>query len=228
MSVSTIVVEPEGLCIPAGFADLESFRAWARSDGFPARGRIDYLAGEVHIDMSPEDLSTHGTPKMAVAFRLHGIVVEELEAGAAFTDCTRLSCPGAALSAEPDVVVLLDESVRSGRVTLVPKAGGREGRYVEIEGPTDLVVECVSDSSVTKDGGTLVDLYHRAGVREYWLIDARGEVAFTIHRWRPGGYEAVPPDAWGFRRSEVLHRGFRLVRRPREVSVDVYRLEARA
>ena len=229
MAVSTIIVNSEGLRIPAGFADLESFRQWARSDDFPERGRIDYVSGEVDIDISPEDLTTHGTPKAAILFRFHGIVVEEMDAGIVVTDRTRLSSPVAALSVEPDVLVILDKSIRLGRVKLIPKADGRAGRYVEVEGAADVVVECVSDSSVEKDTDKLVDLYHQAGIREYWVVDARGiEVDLTLYRWAPAGYVAVPPDGTGFRASGVLGRSFRLVRRERGSGLAVYRLEERA
>ena len=58
----------ETFCIPAtATRDLEGFRRWARSDRFPERGRIDYLAGDLEVDMSPEDLYTHGTVKTEIA-----------------------------------------------------------------------------------------------------------------------------------------------------------------
>ena len=150
--------------------------------------RIDYLAGEVEIDMSPEDVTTHGTPKAAVVACLHGLVVERLDLGLVLTDSSRLTSPAADLSAEPDVLVVLYESLQSGRVRLVPRADAAASRYTEIEGAADLVVECVSDSSVTKDSRVLLDLYHRAGVREYWLVDARSvEAVLAIHQWTAGG-----------------------------------------
>jgi hypothetical protein len=51
-----------------------------------------------------------------------------------------------------------------------------------------------------------------AGIREFWLIDARGaEVRFTIHRWEPPGYVAsTTPDGRSF--STVFGGGFALVR----------------
>jgi hypothetical protein len=35
--------------------ELEGFRRWAFSAEFPEIGRIDYLAGDVEVDTSPED-----------------------------------------------------------------------------------------------------------------------------------------------------------------------------
>ena len=45
------------------------------------------------------------------------------------------------------------------------------------------MIEIVSDSSVAKDTRRLPAAYHKAGVGEFWLVDARGpETSFTIHR----------------------------------------------
>lgn len=57
---------------------------------------------------------------------------------------------------EPDVLVVLDESKLSDR---------------GCEGAPDLVVEVVSPSSRRMDYFTKADLYGRAGVREYWIVD---------------------------------------------------------
>ena len=74
----------------------------------------------------------------------------------------------------------------------------------------------------------MLNLYHRAGVTEYWLVDAR-EVppAMTIHRWTDAGYVTEPEDADGFRRSPLAERRFRLVRRVRPSGFVVFRLETR-
>ena len=71
-------------------------------------------------------------------------------------------------------------------------------------------------------------LYYRAGVREYWLVDARfAEIAFTIHHWTPDGYR-VAVGAEGFSPSLVLERSFRLVRRAHPHRIGLFRLEDRA
>jgi hypothetical protein len=41
---------------------LGEFRAWAASASFPTHGRIDYISGDIEVDMSPEDLYTHVVP----------------------------------------------------------------------------------------------------------------------------------------------------------------------
>jgi len=44
--------------------------------------------------------------------------------------------------------------------------------------------------------------YFQAGVREYWLIDARGEeLSFQLLRRGDGAFEPTPADADGYQRS---------------------------
>jgi Uma2 family endonuclease len=96
------------------------------------------------------------------------------------------------LSCEPDIVYISDDAIDSGRARLVPNAGGRPGRYVEIEGAADLVVEIVSDATVVKDTRRLPVAYCRAGVRESWLIDARGDSTTRSHFQRSPTFNSVP------------------------------------
>ena len=74
----TVAILPEGIEIPPGISDLEAFRSWARSESFPDRGRLDRVAGRIEVDMTPEDINTHGTPKTAVASTL--LALERVEA----------------------------------------------------------------------------------------------------------------------------------------------------
>lgn len=175
-----IVIEPYGIEVPPGLTTLGRFRSWARSAGFPDQARIDWIAGRIEIDASPEDLFTHGTPKSAIAGRLVSLFQDRRQ-GIVLVGRARLTNLRADLSAEPDVVVLLDATVRSG--------GARLGRRsMEIDGIADLIVECVSDSSVTRDNERLREAYHRAGVPEYWLIDARTDpLSFEVLLWRAKG-----------------------------------------
>jgi Uma2 family endonuclease len=71
----------------------------------------------------------------------------------------------------------------------------------------------------------LRELYHRAGISEYWLIDARGEdINFQILVRRAKGYQrATVRDGWW--RSQVFNRWFRLVRRRDRMGQWQYRLE---
>ncbi len=210
--MASSVIFEERVEIPY-FRSLAEFRAWALSDGFPERGRIDYIGGRIEVDMSPENLFFHGSIKTEVVGELRD-VVRSAGGGYLFSDRTRVSSPHADLSAEPDVVYLSAETIDSGRVRLVPSAGGEADGYVEIEGAPDLVVEIVSDSSVAKDTKRLPISYWRAGIAEYWLVDARRErLLFRIHARGADGYEPVPADGAGFQLSAVFDRRFRLERR---------------
>ncbi len=221
-----IVLQPDGVRIPRCVVDLEGFRAWSRSPEFPEKGRIDWVDGELEVDMSPERLNAQGAPKAAIVAALQ-MLVDQRDLGVVYTDSTRLSVPEANLSAEPDVTVVFFESVRSGRVRLVPTVAGDD--KVEIEGPPDLVVECVSPSSVHKDSGRLRECYWKAGVPEYWLVDARTDIpCFSVLRHGPLDYEEVSAGADGFTTSPLLGISLRLVRlAPREGLVR-YRLEVRS
>jgi hypothetical protein len=195
--------------VPLGLTGLADFRRWSASPVFPETGRIDFLAGTIEVDMSPEDIFCHGVLKAEVAavlqrrIKVHGL-------GLLLIDSTRVVCAGADLSVEPDVVFVSQASIRDGRVRLVPKATGEPGRFVEIEGPPDIVVEIVSDTSVEKDTVRLPQAYHRAGVREFWTLDARVRPAtFAIQRWTRDGFVPVTPVA-GMQWSEPLGCGYRL------------------
>ncbi len=210
--------------IPMDLRSLADFRAWAVSDDFPERGRIDYLDGRIEVDMSPEDLYCHGkvkTEMVAVLWQR----IKQAGLGDLYTDRARVSCPSAQLSVEPDLVFISEQSLSSGRVRMVSKASHEPDRYIELEGPPELVVEIISDSSVKKDSQRLPALYYLAGVEEYWLVDARKEpLLFRIHRRGSSSYEPMVPDAEGYQRSAVLSCGYRLCRRrtaPGRVAFDL-------
>jgi Uma2 family endonuclease len=203
---------------------LASFRRWCQSDRFPDRGRIDYLDGDIDVDMSPEDLYTHGAVKAALAAALHDLVAEE-DLGHVFVDGARVTSPTAELSAEPDLVVVLWPSLDTGRARHVP--GKTAGRVAEIEGAPDLVVEIVSDGSVRKDTDRLPRLYALAGIPELWRIDARGaDLQFEILTLDAGRFRKLEPDGEGWTPSPVLGRRFRLLRRSARHATWRYRLES--
>ena len=130
--MASSVIFEERVEIPY-FRSLAEFRAWALSDDFPERGRIDYIGGRIEVDMSPENVFFHGSIKTEVVGEL-GNIVRSTGGGYLFSDRTRVSSPDAELSAEPDVVYLSADSIDSGRVRLVPSAGGEPDSYMELEG----------------------------------------------------------------------------------------------
>ena len=207
---SAILIQDE-LEIPA-IGDLDEFRRWATSDNFLEPGRIDFVAGRIEVDMSPEELHTHGKPKVEM-IRVLANRVLELDLGELYTDRTRVSCPQADLSVEPDIVFVTNETLDSENLRLVPKVGEADDRYIELEGAPDLIVEIVSDASVRKDTKRLPASYWRAGVREFWLVDARRDTLFfRIHHRGPSKYDPAPLDDDSYQYSAVFGIWYRLDR----------------
>ena len=75
-----------------------------------------------------------------------------------------------------------------------------------LNGPADLIVELVSDSSVARDYEEKFREYEAAGVREYWICDPRPGTQQTAfyQLTAEGKYQAVPPDAEGRYHALVL------------------------
>lgn len=208
--MSTILFE-EKLEVPAGIQSLEEFRQWTRCDSFPERGRIDYIHGNIEVDMQAQELHSHGSVKVELVIVL-GMIVKNEDLGELFTDRTRIASARAHLSCEPDIVFVSHSSLDSGAVQFVAKSG-QDDRFIEVQGGPDMVVEIVSDSSVVKDTRRLPQAYYSAGVQEYWLIDARGdELLFQIHRRGSVEFDPIESDASGFQRSDVFARSFQLER----------------
>ncbi len=210
--MATSVALDEDLEIPF-VGSLSQFRQWALSEEFPDRGRFDYLAGRIEVDMTPEDYYSHGALKVEV-IRVLGDIVKAGDLGDLRSDRTRVSNPEADLSVEPDLVFVSHEAFAGGQTRLVTKATGEVDRYVEVVGGPDLVVEIVSDRSVKKDTLRLPLAYWKAGIAEYWLMDARGEdLLFHVYRRGVAAYEPAASDPEGFQHSAVFQNWFRLSRR---------------
>jgi len=208
--------------IPISACTHDGFRAWVTSDEFPERLRASFINGEIVIDVSPEELETHNKVKGTITSSIDSLN-RDLELGELFSDGALVTDSAAGLSTEPDGTFVSWASYEAERVRLVPRAN-RPRDYIELEGTPDWVLEVVSQSSVWKDTESLRDLYHRSGIPEYWLIDARfDEVSFQILRWRRDRYVAVKPrDGW--HRSTVFARSFRLERRKNRLGRWRYRL----
>lgn len=206
--MNTIVFQ-EQVRIPDSVVDLDSFRAWAKSDAFPDRGRYSYFKGELWVDLMPEQLFTHNDVKMEYAEVIRRLF-KKTRRGRLFGDGTLVTNVDAGLSTEPDGVVVLFESLQAGRVQLIESSSG-EG-CIEIAGVPDMALEIVSQSSVQKDTVMLRELYWNAGIPEYWLVDVRGDrLEFDILRRGRNGYVATRKQA-GWVKSAVLARSFRLTR----------------
>jgi Uma2 family endonuclease len=208
--------------IPAGIGDLAAFRSWAHADDFPEAGRIAYLGGTVWIDLTMEQLYSHNQVKGEVGAVLT-LLVRDTRLGLYLPDGMRLSNAAADLSTVPDGLFASFAALQSGRLRQV---AGRRGGVVELEGTPEMVLEVVSDSSVEKDTVLLPEQYRRAGVPEFWRIDARGELTFEILSLTGAGY--VPAEeAEGWRRSVVFGRWFRLEQQPDPLGQPQFTLAVR-
>lgn len=126
-------------------------------------------------------------------------------------------------------MVVLWRSLEAGRCRLVPAASRAKGRFTEIEGGPDVVIEIVSDGSERKDLERPPPLYAQAKVAELWRIDARGaDPAFSILALVDGELRAVLVDAEGWIESAALGHRFRLRREPGRLESWRYRLERSA
>jgi Uma2 family endonuclease len=209
--------------IPADAQTYDGFVKWATSDDFPERGRIDYLGGKLFIDMVSEEAHSHGTLKTALVVSVGGFVRQN-DLGKVYTDRMRYGSADADTGTEPDVLICTYESIQAGRVRFT-ETGPRRDRCTIIEGSADLIIEVVSQSSVTKDTRDLRRRYFAAGVREYWIVDARGMwMTFDLLAHRDGDWVEVVEDADGFRKSEVLGRRVRIDRVTDRIGLPDYKV----
>jgi Uma2 family endonuclease len=219
-----VTLETDQVRLPAWVGDLESFRRWSDDEAFPETGQISFLKGDVWIDMSKEQLFSHNQVKMAIAFVLMGLVITGRK-GRYFGDGAYLSNLTADVSNQPDGCFVSTTNLQQGHVRVLEGIGRG---HVELEGSPDMVLEVVSDSSVEKDTLLLRQAYAEAGIREYWLVDARQEpLVFEVLRLGRRGYLASRKRS-GWLYSSVFARWFRLTQRPGPDSFPEYTLEVQA
>ncbi|MBI4771564.1 MAG: Uma2 family endonuclease [Chloroflexi bacterium] len=163
----------------------EEFLAWADEDT-----HAEWVEGEVIVQMPPKDRHQYVARYLSTLldlfvsiFRLGQIRFAPLE--------VRLGPDGP--SREPDLLFVATAHLHR----LTPD---------RLEGAADLVVEIVSDDSVTRDRVDKFDEYEAAGVREYWIIDPRPrrQRALFYQLDEHGLYRTVAPDAEGRVHSAVL------------------------
>lgn len=208
--------------IPLWVVDLDSFRRWADSEDFPEKGRFDYIQGKVWIDMSKEQVFSHVLVKTRITAVLSELV-EASQFGLFLGEGVLLSNVDVDFAVKPDALFVSNDALHD-RVRLLEGKG--EG-YVELEGSPDMVLEVVSDSSVRKDTEQLRRDYWHAGIREYWLVDARSDpLVFDILRHTPKGYRTTPKkDGWS--KSAVFGKSFRLTWWTNALGHPQYTLETR-
>jgi Uma2 family endonuclease len=219
----TVIEESWQLSIPDYVTDIHGYRRWTDAEDFPEIGRIWWLKGEVWADMSGEQIFTHVLVKTEFTVVL-GSLSQKEELGVYFTDGVLLSNFAADISGKPDGLFLADDTFTSDRIRLIE---GKEHGYTELQGSPDMVLEVLSDGSEKKDEVVLMTAYREAGVREYWLVDVRGEkTRLDIFRYGPKGYTAArKKDGWV--KSNVFGKSFRLLARQSRTKHPDYKLEVR-
>ncbi len=209
--------------LPATFADFSTFREWTRSGDYPQNGDVFWLGDTLWVDAHVDKIDSHNAVKTEFV-RVLGNLCKAKRLGYVYSDRARLTHPEVELSNEPDALFIAIESLRAEKVRRI---AGADGEIVELEGSADMVLEVVSRRSETKDNRSLRDLYFRAGILEYWLVDARRKpLHFDILRRGPRGF--VPTrkqDGW--LRSEVFDGSFVLNSEVDELGVPEFTLGVR-
>ncbi len=202
-----VVVENK-ITIPGWIDSLDDYRRWVESDAYPENGWVSYLDGKIWVDASMEEFLTHNQAKQAFNGMFYSFLVQ-YPTGRFVPDRMLLVNEAANLSTEPDGLYYHWATMQAGRLRLIP---GQNLGYMRLEGTPDIILEIVSDGSKVKDLKTLRDLYRKAQIPEYWLVDARGDgVVFDILRLTNEEYQATPAEE-GWLRSDVLGRSFRIER----------------
>jgi Uma2 family endonuclease len=178
--------------LPRNATTHAGFRRWITSPEFPEDVSPTFVDGEIWLSMSPESLETHNKVKTEFT-SVVAHHVRDRDLGEVYADRALFSNVRAKVSAEPDLLFVSWATSEAGRVTL-SRRKERQEEFIEIVGTPDMALEILSDSSVRKDKVRLKRAYERAGIPEYWLVDARGkEISFEILILERGAYRASAP-----------------------------------
>lgn len=221
-----VIAAGQSFQIPASAWTLDGFRDWATSSDFPPKGRISYIAGDLIIDMSPEEYNNHNQVKTEVGYTTVGLH-KELNLGKYFSDRMLLTNKEAEISTEPDAALATWETLAAGLLTFIPRRD-TQGEFMELQGRPDWILEILSRFSIRKDTQVLRKCYHKAGVPEYWLINAMGKrIDFQILVSQPNDY-ALSQARQGWQYSPLFQRWFRLRRAKDRVGLWEYTLQVRS
>ena len=212
------------IVVPPDVVDLDSFLDWIDTAELPEKTRLHFIDGETYVDDEMEEAFSHNQLKTFLFIAI-GLEVMERERGMFFTDGMLVVNRAAGLSCEPDGMFVLQSTLDSGRLEFA-RGKRSKGVATRVVGTPDVVIEILSDGSVEKDEVKLYESYWKAGIPEYWLLDARAdEIRFDLNRHGAGGYEAVEPvDGW--RASGIFGKSIRIDRTGDEIVP--YRVEWQA
>ena len=130
----------------------------------PDDGKIhEIIEGEHYMTPAPE--TYHQTISRRIQFQLY-TQIEERGLGYVFDAPTDVQLSEIDI-VQPDLLVIVEE-----RKSIISPS--------RIIGPPDLVIEILSKSGQDKDRRLKLDLYQKAAVPEYWLVDPQSQ---TVHQY---------------------------------------------
>ena len=172
---------------PAGRLSFEEFLEWADEHTL-----AEWVDGEVQF-MSPT--SRRDQKLLLFLIKVLGHWIEQNNLGELHSETFLMRLSGAVRRGRlPDLLFVAREHLDRLRPTY-------------LDGPADLVIEIVSPDSVERDRKDKFGEYERAGVPEYWLLDALAERAEFYQLGPDGRYRLVLGGRSGAYHSRVL-RGF--------------------
>ncbi len=217
----TVMFDERERVVPDGIDSMDAFVEWMQSDAVPENGRFWWLQGHVWVDYDMEDMFIHADIKAEITSILRQIV-KASKMGRFLPDGVLIANSDADLSGEPDALFVSNHSIEEKIVRVSSK---KRGKSTVLYGSPDMVLEVVSRSSVRKDKITLLKAYWEAGVKEYWLADARHEpFTFDIYRRGPRSFQRVrAQDGW--LKSSVFGKAFKLIETTDQNDLLEYSLE---
>jgi len=85
--------------------------------------------------------------------------------------------------ASPADIILGPKVLVQPDIFIVARPGGARIERWQDAGIPLLAIEILSPSTAARDRGAKRHIYQRAGVREYWIVDADSRL---VERWKPG------------------------------------------
>jgi Uma2 family endonuclease len=163
----------------------EAWLAWEHEGSLS-----EWVNGEVII-MSPPTL----THQLILGFlsNLLGLYLAVVKVGQALPAPVGMRIDSSFSVREPDILFVRNERLHHFRKR-------------HLDGPADLIIEIISDESVTRDRIDKFYEYQDGGVHEYWIIDPReGRQRVDVFVLdATGRYQPIPPEEGGIYRSVVI------------------------
>ncbi|MEP7199049.1 MAG: Uma2 family endonuclease [Chloroflexota bacterium] len=151
---------------------------------------IEWVNGKVIHHMPP--LAIH---QLLISYldKLIGLYVDLFSRGRVFIAPFEMKCHPEKRSREPDLLFVATANL------------DRLGDGHRLMGPADLVIEILSDDSVSRDYDDKFVEYEECGVQEYWIVDPRPrrKRATFYQRGADGRFDSVKAEN-GVYRSRVL------------------------